>query len=128
MPRQFNEPRTKRPILNTATSLTFRPCHFERSRLPRRSYGEGGRNLLLLTADYPPRPPFGRIRRVARRAGCGFHGFSLVNFPRRISSAYWRSDKAQLFSCSFAKQKAAALRSVTADCEILLCAGSYNYW
>src|SRR5260370_4848808 len=23
-------------------------CHFERSRLPRRSYGEGGRNLLLL--------------------------------------------------------------------------------
>src|SRR5207237_5906921 len=77
--------------------LIFKPCHSERSRLPRRSYGEGGRNLLLLTADYPPRPPFGRIRRVARQAGCGFHGFSLVNFPRRISSAYWRSDKAQLF-------------------------------
>ena len=47
MPRQFNEPRTKRPILNTAASLTFRPCHFERRRLPRRSYGEGGRNLLF---------------------------------------------------------------------------------
>src|SRR6266480_5426915 len=87
MPRQFNEPRTKRPILNTATSLTFRPCHFERSRPPRRSYGEGGRNLLLLTADYAD--------------------FPLVNFPRRISGAYWRSDKGQLFSCSFAKQKAA---------------------
>ncbi len=28
--------------------------------------------------------------------------------------------------CALQKQKAAARRSVTADCEILLCAGSYN--
>src|SRR5947209_4906934 len=70
--------------------------------------GEGGRNLLLLTADYAD--------------------FPLVNFPRRISSVYWHSNGRQVFSCSFAKQQAAARRSGTADCEILLRAGSYNYW
>ena len=52
MARQFNESRTKRPTLNAAPRLVLKPCHSERGRLPRRSYGEAGRNLLLLTADY----------------------------------------------------------------------------
>src|SRR6266403_80753 len=82
MPRQFNESRTKRPTLNAAPRLVLKPYHSERGRLPRRSYGEGGRNLLLLTAAY-------------------------TDFPRRISSAYWRPNRGQLFSCSFATQKAA---------------------
>src|SRR5205823_13428255 len=50
MARQFNEPRTKRPTFNASVSLVLKQCHSERSRLPRRSHGEGGRNLLLLTA------------------------------------------------------------------------------
>ena len=64
-------------------------CHSERTRLPRRSYGEGGRNLLL--------------------ANRGLRGFSLLNFPRKISSVYWHSNRRQPFSCSFAKQKVATL-------------------
>src|SRR6266436_3225386 len=52
MARQFNESRTKRPTLNAAPRLVLKPCHSERGRLPRRSYGEAGRNLLLLTADF----------------------------------------------------------------------------
>src|SRR6266404_3084356 len=83
MPRQFNEPRTKRPILNTAASLTFRPCHFERGRLPRRSYGEGGRNLLLLTADFTDF----RLR-IFRDGSAALTGVQIMaNYSRALSQS-----------------------------------------
>src|SRR6266404_6064701 len=106
MARQFNESRTKRPTLNAAPRLVLKPCHSERGRLPRRSYGEGGRNLLLLTAAYTD--------------------FRLRIFRDGSAALTGAQTGGQLFSCSFAKQSAATRRSVTADCEILLCAGSYN--
>jgi hypothetical protein len=55
--------------------------------------------------------PSGAACRAVAMAKAGGISYFLTaaytDFPRRISSAYWRSNNGQLFSCSFVKQKAA---------------------
>ena len=83
MAGQLNESRTKRPTLNAAPSLISKPCHSQRSRGI--SY--------FLTADY-----------------ADFTDFSLLNFPRRISSVLLAFKQAPIILVLFGKTKVTTLR------------------